>query len=485
VSRPDYNNIKIHLVNISQITENRKLKIKSLSAIIQMMSRTIVGIATSPGNSGVGIVRISGIGALQVAKKMFRANRELAPREAALGTVYGADFSDKAIAIYFAAPNSFTGDDVVEFQCHGGYFLLQKVMDTAVRNGAVVAEHGEFSRNAFLNGKLSLDQAESIIEIINAESDRQLINANGIFAGHLKDRLYAMEQSLVEVTAMIEATLDYPEHDIEHTTAKKIAPKIEAIVCDLQGLLATAEEGRLISEGVTVAVLGKPNVGKSSIFNRLLGRDRSIVTDIAGTTTDTVSASILYNGVKINFVDTAGIRKGKNQIETFGIERSKVALRDSDIAIAVFDAGETPDAYDSQVLELTRGKLCVYVVNKSDKGNKNAGLWRNFIGGEPLFVSAQSGENIDAIKRIVYDSTVKHASRGNSGGFALTNARHVAELSAAAGFLISSFDSLGKVTLDCVASDIGSALRCIGNVTGTEATEAVLDEIFSRFCLGK
>jgi len=441
------------------LRRNRKLQIRTRRRLRgdfkdMQNSTTIVAIATPPGNSGVGIVRISGPNALSIGEKMF--GKKLKPRIATLGTI----LNDTAIAIYFKSPNSFTGEDIVEFQCHGGWLLLNKVVETAIKHGATQATRGEFSRRAFMNGKISLDQAEAIIEIIGAESDAHLKYATlGI-----TDQLKAFEKSLVEITAQIEASLDHPE---EAATPPIQAP-INKLLTQIKTLTDTAAQGRIIANGINVAVLGKPNVGKSSIFNALLNHDRSIVTEIAGTTTDTVSDAIGYNGIKIIFHDTAGLREAGGKIEKLGIERTKKTINDCDVALVIFDITEP---FDHGILELVENKPHIVVYNKCDlKRQPNL-----------FMVSAKTGEGIQQIKQKIYDLCVTTTPTSNQ--MIITNTRHATELLHAQAAIERALST--KVPLDCIATDIGTALQHIGNITGTHASEAVLDEIFSKFCLGK
>ena len=418
---------------------------------------TIVAITTPPGNSGVGIVRISGPNALGIAEKMF--SEKIKPRIATLGTV----LNDTALAIYFKAPNSFTGEDIVEFQCHGGWLLLNKVVQAAIGHGATQATRGEFSRRAFMNGKISLDQAERIIEIISAESDTHLKYATQ----GITDQLKAFERSLVEITAQIEVSLDHPE---EAATPPIEAP-LNKLLTQIKALTDTTAQGRIIANGINVAVLGKPNVGKSSIFNALLNNDRSIVTEIAGTTTDTISDAIQYNGIKIIFHDTAGLREAGGKIEKLGIERTKKTINDCDVALVIFDITE---AFDHGVLELVEGKPHIVVYNKCDlKRQPNL-----------FMVSAKTGEGIGAIKQKIFDLCV--TTPLSTDQIIITNTRHAAELINAQHALEHALVSIkNQMPLDAIATDIQAALGHIGNLTGTHASEAVLDEIFSKFCLGK
>ena len=428
------------------------------------MQTTIVAIATPPGNSGVGIVRLSGPDALAVADKMLQNSKRLTDRKAAIVQVCG----DTALVLYFKAPHSFTGEDVVEFQCHGSQVLLNIVVEAAISCGAVAATRGEFSRRAFLNGKLSLDQAEAIIEIINAESETHLKYASTVFGGALKNQLAEFENSLIEISAQIEATLDYPE---EVETPKIQAP-INNLIERIKSLTSTAATGRIIANGINVAVLGRPNAGKSSIFNALLSSDRSIVTEIPGTTTDTVTDAIIYNGTKMIFHDTAGLREGKNEIERLGIERSKKSIDNCDIALVIFDA---TDIEVPELLDLVKNKPHLVVYNKCDLVKCEA---------KYLNVSAKTGEGIQAIKQKIYELAI--STPPASDQIIITNARHAAELTLAQTALENAMASIqNQMPLDCIAADIQTALAHIGNITGSHASEAVLDEIFSRFCLGK
>lgn len=423
------------------------------------LSRTIASIVTPPGSSGVGIVRVSGPLSYQITNKL--TGKKLKPRIATLVSI----LNDTAIAIYFKTPNSFTGEDIVEFQCHGSYFLLQKVLKSIISHGAVLAEPGEFSRRAFLNGKLSLDQAEAIIDIINAQNDTQLKNAGAILNGNLRTILDLAEKKLIEISAQLEAAIDYPE-DVD--TADTAAP-IKNLLKDLIALIDTAQTGRIISNGIHVAVLGKPNVGKSSIFNALLNTDRSIVTDIAGTTTDTITESISYKGINIIFHDTAGIREGQSKVESLGIQRSKKIIESCDIALIIKDASQV-EKDDTELLDLVKNKPHIVVNNKSDLKIKE----------NMLNVSAKTGYNISEIKKQIYDKVI--TSPIQTDKIIITNTRHLNELKLA----VDALDrALQTAPLDCIATDINAALNHIGNITGTNASEAVLDEIFSRFCLGK
>jgi tRNA modification GTPase len=442
--------------------------------------KTIAGIATPTGFGGIGIVRLSGADSLQILQKMFlpksaeKSAAEIAARRATLGTVYGDGFSDTVIAIYFPAPYSFTGENVVEIQAHGGYKLLQKIMQTAISHGAVPATNGEFTKTAFLNGKLSLDEAESIMDIINAESDAEISNAGQIMLGALRTKLNGVENALISARADIDAYLDYPD---ELPTKPKYNAAIKKIIAQIDGLLATAKTGQTIKNGISVAIIGKPNAGKSSLFNAIINENRSIVTDIAGTTTDTVHEHIIHKGIKIKFTDTAGIRDGKNIIETDGIARAVDAAKKADIVLVVLDATTELNEYDRYCIDIAAEKSPIIVYNKTDIAKINmTALHTN--GRIP--VSAKTNKNIGLVLDKIVDLTVQMPTAANA--LLITNERHARELMNSKTALISA---LCAGTPDMASADITTALNHIGAITGTNVTEATLDEIFSKFCLGK
>lgn len=424
--------------------------------------KTIVGIATPIGFGGIGIVRLSGPQALSIITKMF--NRPLKPRHATLGVVTGNNFSDTVLAIYFPAPHSFTGEDVVEIQAHGGWHLVNRIMQTAIQYGATPAEPGEFTRIAVMNNKMTLSQAESTLDLINAESDAELQNAARLVSGELQQILSQLENDLIAARAQIDAYLDYPE-DLD--TPNVPMQQINHVKETIANLLATARHGQIIKNGINVCIIGCPNAGKSSLFNALVGDDRSIVTDIAGTTTDTITEKITYQGVKINLIDTAGIREQANSsIERAGIERAKSTLKNADILLVVVDA--TTRA----MVDFPREKKHIIIYNKSDLCPDTP--------TDGISVSAKTGKNIELILQQIIEMITYTTPAGNMVN--LTNERHTNLLRQAHALLdeINPHD-----TLDKIASNITLALSYIGKITGTNVDERTLDEIFSKFCLGK
>ncbi len=424
--------------------------------------KTIVGIATPQGAGGIGIIRISGEDALDITSKMF--SEKLIPRHATLGQINGKGFKDTGIAIYFQAPNSYTGEDVVEIQSHGGYHLVNKILETAISCGATLAEPGEFTKTALLNGKMTLSEAENIIDIINAESDLELTNSTKVMSGELHNLLSKIQEELISIRAEIYAYLDYPE-DLESPDIP--VARVHTIIKQIENLLSTASRGQIIKNGIKVAFLGEPNAGKSSIFNALLGDNRSIVTNIAGTTTDIITETILHKGIKINFIDTAGLRKGDlSVIEQHGIDRTKTVMNSADILLIIIDATTM------NTVSFPNHKKHIKVYNKSDlvKTKQKDGIC----------VSAKTKANLDKILdevvHLAMDTTV------SSDVLMLTNKRHITELEKALNVLSQITQSM---ELDKMSADITTALEHIGKITGADIDERTLDEIFSKFCLGK
>ncbi len=424
--------------------------------------KTIVGIATPIGFGGIGIVRLSGANALTIISHMF--NRPLKPRYATLGLVHGENFTDTALVIYFPAPHSFTGEDVVEIQAHGGWHLVNRIMQTAIKFGAVPAEPGEFTRIAVMNNKMTLSQAESTLDLINAESDAELQNASRLMSGELQQLLSTVETNLIDARAQIDAYLDYPE-DLESPDIPW--QQINHAQSTITQLLSTANHGQIIKNGINVCLIGCPNAGKSSLFNALIGDNRSIVTDIAGTTTDVISEKITYQGIKINLIDTAGIRDNANTaIEAQGIARAKAVLKTADILLVVVDATT------QEMVDFPHDKKSLILYNKSDLCPKTP--------PDGIAVSAKTGQNIELVLKTIVDMATRTAPAGHLVN--LTNERQTNLLRQAQNLLTAINP---QEPLDKISANITLALSYIGKITGTDIDEKTLDEIFSKFCLGK
>ena len=383
---------------------------------------TIAAIATPPGNAGVGIIRISGDNALSFA------NKKLKPRYATMVDILG----HPSIAIYFKSPHSFTGEDIIELQVHGGSLFMDKVLSHVIANGARMAKPGEFTRRALMNGKITLAGAESLIDIIHAESDQELL-----IKGEIHTKMLGIETELLKISAELEAAID---HEIEFTPNNN---QIKKFIKTISEFTDNVRQTNYVYNGIRAVILGEPNAGKSSLFNALVGSDRAIVTDIAGTTTDCVSETIQINGYKVRLVDTAGIRNATGKIERLGIKRTTCAARDCDIALV----------FDKTALELVKDKPHIFVTRKTD---------------------------IEQIKQQIIHMTV-----GLSQNRQIANARQLNELNLAKQALEAALTGSCPESSDILASCVQTALYHLGNITGTNVSEAVLNEIFSRFCIGK
>lgn len=441
-----------------------------------MKQSTICAIATPVGMGSVSIVRLSGPEALQIALKIFKSKQPLEPRRAVLGNVTFDGISDKSIAIYFKAPYSFTGEDIVEFQCHGGMYLTESILNACLKHGAQLANKGEFSLRAFMNGKISLDEAEGIVDTINAESHSEVLVGQRLQKGYLKNQIDEIQANLTSLLAKINLSLDYPEHDDEVQITRDTGVTMLQVKNQLQSLLKTESAGKAIRNGIQVAIIGKPNVGKSSVLNALIGSERAIVSDIAGTTRDIVTETILHKGFKIKFSDTAGIRESVDTIEQIGIQKSKEEAALADVVLAVFDSSVPLDDYDKQILKIANETNSILVLNKSDtmvhQDIPNA-----------MLVSAKKRENIDALKDKIVSYIVDQ--KIDLSGEAIINARQAEILKQSVSITNAIIESLTVHTLDIIAFQIKDLWDTVGGITGKTDNENIIDEIFSKFCVGK
>lgn len=429
---------------------------------------TIVALATPAGNSGVAVIRISGDNSKEILNKLIREDIEFEPRKMYLKNVHIKDYTDKCLVVYFKSPFSFTGEDVVEIQSHGGYLLAQNIIEEILSFGARLADKGEFSKRAFINGKMSLDQAEGVIDLINAESEMQAKTGSNLLSGKLKDIIVEYQNQITEILAEIEAKLDYPEYEYSESESSNVLDKLKNLILSLENLLSDSKNGLIIKNGVRVAIVGAPNVGKSSLLNAMTKSNKAIVTNIAGTTRDIVEAEYEFNGIIFRLYDTAGIHESDDIVEQIGIDRAKQAIEDCDLVLKV----STPD----QKCEIETDKPYLNVFNKSDLLNKKDA--DNYI-----YVSAVKNENIDSLKQAIFDKTV--SDNINQNKFYLTNTRHIEAVRLAANSLKTAVEIFNNTTFDIISSEIKTAWSYLGEISGVVSDEAILDKIFSKFCLGK
>lgn len=445
-----------------------------------MLNDIIVALSTPYGKAGIGVVRMSGKNCLNLATKMFCPLKKVdkyTPNLMVLGYIDLGETKDLGFLVYFKSPKSYTGEDTVEFQCHGGIAVTNKIIEKVVSLGARLAQPGEFSKRAFLNGKMSLDQAEGVIDTINAESDSQLRASSQLISGKLTKQIAVLQEDLSDLISEIEVSFDYPEEDIEYKTKTHIKEQIIIIKQQIEDLLSTSKKGKLIKNGVNIAIVGKTNVGKSSLLNALLGEEQAIVTDIEGTTRDIVVGSLEYKGYKFNFLDTAGLRQTNDKVESIGIEKAKQTINTSDIVLLVIDASKQLDEADKQNLSLTNNKKRIIVLNKTDL-KIEAKLDEKY-----LTISAKNNINIEKLKEEIFNLALEGNFENDK--IVLTNIRHIDLLEKCEQLIIKILDNLFDLPLDLVEVDIKDLWSLLGQITGDVNNEKIIDKIFSKFCLGK
>lgn len=432
------------------------------------MNNTIVALSTARGRAAISVIRMSGDSAIEIAKQFFKPFPQQ-PNMLKFGSLQTEHFTEHAMCVYFEAPHSYTGENTVEFHCHGGNAVAQAVIEKCLACGAIPAQNGEFSKRAFVNGKQNLTNAEGIIELIDAETASAAKAGANLLENKLGKRIVQLQDQLLDMLSACEAALDYPEEDIELPTVGTVKTSAKQVAEQLDALISTSALGKVAKFGIDVAIVGKPNVGKSSLLNALLGTDRAIVSEIQGTTRDTLSESVNYKDIRFNFVDTAGLRESSDVIEMEGVRRAKKAADSADVVLHVTD-----DPNDRSVFPTVRPQIRVY--NKSDLfANKPCCV-------DSLVVSAKLGD-VDVIKETIYD--MFSANEIETSDLLITNERHLNCLNRAKEALVEAIGDCNKTTLDVVADDLRHAWNVLGEITGTNADEDIINRIYSKFCLGK
>ncbi len=442
------------------------------------MEKTIVAISTPLGKGAISIVRMSGEKAFAIANEVFSPlkNENIEDRKMVLGNFILNEGKEKCLMVQFNAPRTFTGEDLVEFQIHGGIVITQKVLETLISKGATLAEPGEFSKRAFLNGKISLDEAESISEIISSESEAELSTSLNLAGGKLKKDITDLQNGLTEILAKIEVTLDYPEEDIDEVVRDDVEQSLSTCENKIVELIKNSENAKFIKSGIDVAIVGKTNVGKSSLLNALLGEDKAIVTNIAGTTRDIVEGVIYYNGIKLNLIDTAGIRETDDVVEKIGVDKSKSFFEKADIVMFVLSAEEQLDEEAKGILEQIKNRPHLIVVNKIDKNRV-----LEHIENE-ICVSATTKANINLIEKTIFEKVIGEEIDYNKT--LITNERHVQVLKEAKE-IINEVKNDKNLSLEIVDMLIKKLWNTLGKITGNTEHEDIIDMIFTKFCLGK
>ena len=443
---------------------------------MNMMNDTIAAIATANATGAVSIIRISGEEAILIASELI--NKDLSKKEGytiTFGTVQEAnDVVDEVLVSIFRAPKSYTGEDVVEIGCHGGLFITRKILSLCLGKGARLARRGEFTERAFLNGKMDLSQAEGVNDLINATDEVNAKSAMHSLKGSVSKILKPLEEDLTQIISNIEVNIDYPEYDDVHQlTEDEILPKAKAWLKDIQKLIDEAKKAVNIREGIDTVILGRPNVGKSSLLNALLEEDKAIVTDIAGTTRDIVEGTVRLDGITLNLIDTAGIHESNDIVEKIGIDKSLQALEKAELVIVVLDGSEALTDEDHKLLEMTKNKNRIVVYNKNDKAIQHDGISISAINGD-----------VEALTNAIKEKYEKELYLASSD--TLNNERQIGLAIQAEQSMKNAIRTLEDgMELDLVTIDLENAWTSLKEITGKVGKEDLLDEIFSRFCLGK
>ena len=450
---------------------------------------SIVALSTPPGRGGIGVIRVSGPDALAFFRKITGdESSDPQPNCLTLHTLvdpFSGEALDQALTCFFKAPHSFTGEDVVEFHCHGSPVLLRRIVDTILRLDARLANPGEFSLRAVMNGRMQLAQAEAIRDLIDAQTDAAAQQATRQLSGEISHRLQPAKEQLLKIIVRLESSLEFVEDDLPQVEQQEIDHALAALRGDLQSLASTFARGRLLHEGLKVSLVGRPNAGKSSLFNSLVGHERAIVTDIPGTTRDTISEPIALDGVPVTLIDTAGIRKTFDEIETMGVERTRRTASDSDMLVVVIDGSQPLNEEDGLVLESATGKPHVIALNKRDLQTFSATQPADAFSSSPtVSVSAVTLEGLVDLKVAILKPFMN--GNGASEGLMITNARHH-DLLVRAEHAIESSQRLvrERASEEIVLVGLHNALRLLGQITGETTTEEMLGQIFSTFCIGK
>ncbi len=454
---------------------------------------TIAAISTPVGLGGIGIVRMSGDGSLSIAARIFKPSKKADVAQAKTFSIMhghiidpeSGEEIDEALVSVMRAPNSYTRENVVEINCHGGAVAVRRALGIVLEHGARLAEPGEFTKRAFLNGRINLTQAEAVMDLISSRTEESMKIAADQLRGRLSKKLSGLRDSLLEICAYVEAYIDFPEEEIETGTSEEMAGRLAEIEEETGRLAKTFDEARFFREGLSVAIIGRPNVGKSSLLNTLLQRDRAIVTAIPGTTRDTIEEYLNINGLPVRIVDTAGIRSSNEAVELEGIRRSIEALEEADFVIVVMDGSEAVKEGDRDILKKLKEKNAVIAINKSDLPCMTNLEGEMVYGKKHISISAKTGKGIEELKSLVFRSNLANWEEDRDAVI-VTNVRHKLALNRISAALLRAVDAMRTDRpLEIIAIELRDALDNIGEITGEVTTEELLNRIFSDFCIGK
>lgn len=453
---------------------------------------TIAAISTAPGNAGIGIIRLSGDDCFKILQKIFKPKNkgEIKGYTIKYGNIVKSEndeIIDEVLVSYFVAPKSYTKENMCEINSHGGIVVENQILEECLKNGAVLAEPGEFTKRAFMNGRIDLSQAEAVIDIINSKTEKEMMVAQRHLEGSLSKKIKDIQGEILNLMADIEASIDYPEYDIEETTNKKINDTLNSVEEKLLKLKNSFENGKILKEGIKTAIIGKPNVGKSSLLNLILGENRAIVSDIEGTTRDTIEEYINIKGIPLKIVDTAGIRKTNDEVEKIGVERSINNISDAELIIALFDDSRTFDDQDQKILDLIEGKKTIILINKIDLGknlikeNEKLKKFKNNI----IEFSTINETGLDKLYNKI-EELFKLNELDCENTEIITNNRHKQQILYALEDVAKGRESLEThMPVDITAICLKDVLERLAEITGENVSEDIINEIFKKFCLGK
>lgn len=457
------------------------------------MDNTIAAISTSTGNGGIGIIRLSGKNTFNIIEKIFKPknkSNEIKGYNIKYGNIINPknnEIIDEVLVSYFVSPKSYTTEDMCEINSHGGMIVEKRILEICLENGAELASPGEFTKRAFLNGRIDLSQAESIIDLINSKSEMEAKESINQLEGYLSTKIKEIEQEMLDIMVNIEVTIDYPEYDVEEVTNVEALEHLKKIKGLLEKLEDSFEKGKILRNGIKTVILGRPNAGKSSLLNLMLKEDRAIVSDIEGTTRDSIEEYININGVALKLIDTAGIRETDNVIEKLGIEKSMKLADSADLIIAIFDNSRELDDNDRKILDFIKDRKAIIILNKVDINSNNEYNEKEILNlCKPVIkLSAKFGNGLDEL----YEEILKlfqFNEISNDNELLITNERHKTQIRKAEENIEKAMETIESLMpVDIISIHIKEALNDLGEITGKNVSQNIIDEIFSKFCLGK
>lgn len=455
---------------------------------------TIVAISTAPGIGGIGIIRMSGENTYAILQKIFKPKQEIdfnhiEGYRIKYGYIMEQDkIIDEVLVSFFKAPNSYTTEDLCEINSHGGMYVVQKILEMCLENGAQLADPGEFTKRAFLNGRMDLSQAEAVIDIIHAKTEKESKASIHQLEGSLSEDIKKIRDLLMSIMIEVEVSIDYPEYDVEEVSHNKAQTVLKQVQEELERLKISFETGKIIKEGINIALIGKPNAGKSSLLNAILREERAIVTEIEGTTRDIIQESVSIKGIPINIIDTAGIRNADNKVEQIGIERSRKGASEADLIIAIFDGSRQLSEEDNEILEIMKDKKCILVLNKIDlqvEDKVKERLQKEFPKDKIIQISAKNKQGMEEIYHEI-ERLFRLDEIRLENDTIITNVRHKNIITNAIEETKKAIDANEQnLPIDMVGMYIKDIMEELGKITGESVSDEIIKEIFAKFCLGK